>query len=78
MLSRHRTPIVPTLLRLGAPNVLIMLAQAGVGPSATFFVGKLGTDATKALGIAGGARGTSETKYRVRRYLLSRNTGYPV
>ena len=24
-------PILPTLLRLGAPNVLVMLAQAGVG-----------------------------------------------
>ena len=24
-------PIVPTLLRLGAPNVLIMLAQAAAG-----------------------------------------------
>ena len=24
-------PIAPTLLRLGAPNVLVMLAQAGVG-----------------------------------------------
>jgi Na+-driven multidrug efflux pump len=35
-------PIVPTLLRLGAPNVLIMLAQASVGLIETFFVGKLG------------------------------------
>ena len=25
------TPILPTLLRLGAPNQLVMLAQAGVG-----------------------------------------------
>ncbi|MGL6113216.1 MAG: hypothetical protein ACRC2B_24250 [Rubrivivax sp.] len=24
-------PILPTLLRLGAPNELVMLAQAGVG-----------------------------------------------
>ena len=29
-------PIVPTLLRLGAPNVLIMLAQASVGLIETF------------------------------------------
>jgi Na+-driven multidrug efflux pump len=35
-------PIVPTLLRLGAPNVLIMLAQASVGLIETFFVGKQG------------------------------------
>ena len=38
-------PIAPTLLRLGAPNVLVMLAQAGVGLMETYFVGKLGTDA---------------------------------
>ena len=38
-------PIAPTLLRLGAPNVLVMLAQAGVGLIETYFVGKLGTDA---------------------------------
>jgi hypothetical protein len=35
-------PIVPTLVRLGAPNVLIMLTQASVGLIETFFVGKLG------------------------------------
>ena len=44
-------PIAPTLLRLGAPNVLVMLAQAGVGLMETYFVGKLGTDA-----LAGMAR----------------------
>ena len=44
-------PIAPTLLRLGAPNVLVMLAQAGVGLIETYFVGKLGTDA-----LAGMAR----------------------
>jgi len=37
-------PIVPTLLRLAAPNVLVMLAQASVGLVETYFVGKLGTD----------------------------------
>lgn len=36
-------PIVPTLLRLGAPNVLVMLAQAAVGLIETYFVGQLGT-----------------------------------
>ena len=44
-------PIAPTLLRLGAPNVLVMLAQAGVGLIETYFVGNLGTDA-----LAGMAR----------------------
>ena len=38
-------PIAPTLLRLGAPNVLVMLAQAAVGLIETYFVGQLGTDA---------------------------------
>ena len=48
-------PIAPTLLRLGAPNVLVMLAQAGVGLIETYFVGKLGTDALAgmALGVPG-------------------------
>jgi putative MATE family efflux protein len=44
-------PIVPTLLRLGAPNVLIMLAQATVGLIETFFVGKLGTDALAGMAL---------------------------
>jgi putative MATE family efflux protein len=44
-------PIVPTLLRLGAPNVLIMLAQAAAGLIETFFVGKLGTDALAGMAL---------------------------
>jgi putative MATE family efflux protein len=44
-------PIVPTLLRLGAPNVLIMLAQASVGLIETFFVSKLGTDALAGMAL---------------------------
>lgn len=44
-------PIVPTLLRLGAPNVLVMLAQAAVGLIETFFVGKLGTDALAGMAL---------------------------
>jgi putative MATE family efflux protein len=44
-------PLVPTLLRLGAPNVLIMLAQAAVGLIETFFVGKLGTDALAGMAL---------------------------
>lgn len=44
-------PIVPTLLRLGAPNVLVMLAQASVGLIETYFVGKLGTDALAGMAL---------------------------
>ncbi len=44
-------PIVPTLIRLGAPNVLIMLAQAASGLIETFFVGKLGTDALAGMAL---------------------------
>ena len=38
-------PILGTLLRLSAPNVLVMLVQASVGLIETYFIGKLGTDA---------------------------------
>ena len=44
-------PIVPMLIRLAAPNVLVMLAQTSVGLVETYFVGLLGTDA-----LAGVAR----------------------
>ena len=44
-------PIAATLLRLGAPNVLVMLAQAGVGLIETYFVGQLGTDALAGMAL---------------------------
>jgi putative MATE family efflux protein len=44
-------PIIPTLLKLGAPNVLVMLAQASVGLIETFFVGKLGTNALAGMAL---------------------------
>ncbi len=44
-------PIVPTLLRLGGPNVLIMLAQSAAGLIETYFVGKLGTDALAGMAL---------------------------
>jgi Na+-driven multidrug efflux pump len=44
-------PIAPTLLRLGAPNVLLMLAQAAAGLIETWFVGKLGTDALAGMAL---------------------------
>jgi putative MATE family efflux protein len=44
-------PILPTLLRLGAPNVAVMLAQASVGLVETYFVGQLGTDALAGMAL---------------------------
>lgn len=44
-------PILPTLLRLGAPNVLVMLAQAGTGLVETYFIGQLGTDALAGMAL---------------------------
>lgn len=38
-----QAPILPTLLRLSAPNVLVMLAQASTGLIEAAFVGRLGT-----------------------------------
>ena len=38
-------PLVPTLLRLGAPNVLVMLVQASMGLVEAYFIGRLGTEA---------------------------------
>jgi putative MATE family efflux protein len=38
-------PIARTLLRLAAPNVVVMVVQASVGLIETYFVGQLGTDA---------------------------------
>jgi putative MATE family efflux protein len=38
-------PIARTLLRLAAPNVLVMFVQASVGLIETYFVARLGTDA---------------------------------
>src|SRR5438067_13358205 len=44
-------PIAPTLLRLAAPNVLVMAAQAAVGLVETYFIGKLGTDALAGVAL---------------------------
>ena len=43
--------IVGTLLRLAAPNVLVMLAQAAVGLIETYFIAKLGTDALAGVAL---------------------------
>src|SRR5262245_35037792 len=44
-------PVVVARLRLAAPNMLVMLAQASVGLIETYFVGKLGTDALAGVAL---------------------------
>jgi putative MATE family efflux protein len=45
-------PIARTLLRLAAPNVLVMLVQASMGLIETYFIGKLGTAALAGVALA--------------------------
>jgi putative MATE family efflux protein len=51
--TRHliEGPITATLLRLAAPNVLVMVAQASVGLIETYFVGRLGTSALAGVAL---------------------------
>jgi putative MATE family efflux protein len=44
-------PVIGTLLRMAAPNILVMLAQASTGLVETYFVGKLGTDALAGVAL---------------------------
>ena len=44
-------PIASTLVRLAAPNMLVMLAQTTVGLVETYFVGKLGTAALAGVAL---------------------------
>ena len=44
-------PIAATLVRLAAPNVLVMVAQASVGLIETYFVAKLGTAALAGVAL---------------------------
>src|SRR3954464_14611290 len=44
-------PIAPMLLRLAAPNMLVMLAQALAGVIETYFIGRLGTDALAGVSL---------------------------
>ncbi len=44
-------PIARTLLRLAAPNMLVMVAQAAAGLVETYFIGKLGTDALAGVAL---------------------------
>jgi len=45
-------PILPTLLRLAAPNVLTLLAFAGVITFDGFFLGRIGTNALAGASLA--------------------------
>src|SRR5882724_5932491 len=51
--TRHlvEAPITPTLVRLAAPNMLVMVVQSAVGLIETYFVGKLGTDALAGVAL---------------------------
>ncbi|TDR90504.1 MATE family efflux transporter [Enterovirga rhinocerotis] len=44
-------PIGPTLLRMAAPNVLVMLVQASIGLIETYFIAQLGTDALAGMAL---------------------------
>jgi putative MATE family efflux protein len=44
-------PMLSTLLRLAAPNLLVMLMQASVGLIETYFVGRLGTAALAGVAL---------------------------
>ena len=44
-------PLLSMVLRLAAPNILLMLAQSATGLIETYFVGKLGTDALAGVSI---------------------------
>ena len=49
--SLLEAPLVPLLLKLAAPNMAVMLAQAASGLIETYFVGKLGTDALAGMSV---------------------------
>ncbi|GAA6119324.1 MATE family efflux transporter [Acidovorax sp. FG27] len=44
-------PLAPLLLRMAAPNMLIMVAQASAGLIETWFIGRLGTDALAGMAL---------------------------
>lgn len=44
-------PVGRTLLRLGTPNLLVMVSQACVGLIETYFIGKLGVDALSGVAL---------------------------
>ena len=50
-LALLHAPVLPTLLRLGWPNVLVALAQASTGIIETVFIGRLGTPALAGVAL---------------------------
>lgn len=44
-------PIVPTLLKLAAPNLVLLLVQSSIGLIEAYWVGKLGTDAQAGVAL---------------------------
>src|SRR5262249_56950135 len=44
-------PAAPTLLRLAAPNILVMFVQSATGLIETYFIGWLGTDALAGVAL---------------------------
>jgi putative MATE family efflux protein len=44
-------PLLPLLLRLAAPNILLMVAQSATGLIETYFIARLGTDALAGVSI---------------------------
>ncbi|MDB5812102.1 MAG: efflux family protein [Betaproteobacteria bacterium] len=44
-------PIVPTLLKLAAPNLVVLLVQSSIGLIEAYWVGKLGTDALAGVAL---------------------------
>src|SRR5476651_221315 len=44
-------PIVPTLLKLAAPNLVLLLVQSSIGLIEAYWVGRLGTDAQAGVAL---------------------------
>src|SRR5476649_699446 len=44
-------PIVPTLLKLAAPNLILLLVQSSIGLIEAYWVGRLGTDAQAGVAL---------------------------
>src|SRR3954470_18353446 len=44
-------PIVPTLLKLAAPNLIVLFVQSSIGLIEAYWIGKLGTDALAGVAL---------------------------
>src|SRR4051794_27414261 len=44
-------PLMPTLARMAAPNILVMMVQTSIGLIETYFVALLGTDALAGMAL---------------------------